>query len=490
MRGKNLFSFSAKGIAICSLGMLCFAACENDKSIQPSGNYPSDIANIVLTKCATTGCHTTSSKLAAGGLDMSTWNHLFEGGNGGSVVIPFRSDQSWLMYFTNTDSSQGPVLKPTMPYNAPPLSSAELETLKTWIDEGAPNSSGEIPFGNDPLRKKFYVANQGCDLVSVFDADSKLVMRDISIGNSPAIEAPHEIEVSPDGQYWYVVFYAGTTVQKFRTSDDSFVGEIDVGGGGWSTIAISPDGTKAFVVDFTGGKISYIDLENLTVIRSYLGFQSPHGIDASSDFNTLYVTSEYGNVIYKIDITDPMSPSVNDLCIEPGSSMNFVAGGPDPHQINFSPDGSMYFITCQGQAQVRAFKTSNDSLLAIFPVGSIPQEMSVSEKHPYLFVTCMEDECGDKCDGSVYVINYQTLNIVTSISGGFYQPHDLAVDDEHDVVYVPNRNINPNGPAPHHSSTCGGRNGFVRIIDISTLQMLPNYKAEISVDPYAVAVRR
>ena len=51
----------------------------------------------------------------------------------------------------------------------------------------------------------------------------------------------------------------------------------------------------------------------------------------------------------------------------------------------------------------------------------------------------MEDACGDKCDGSLYVINYQTLSVITSISGGFYQPHDLAVDDENDVV--PNCNV-------------------------------------------------
>lgn len=466
-------------------------ACKPDKTPVLTGDYPPEISNIILTKCATTGCHTTSSKAATGGLDMSSWQHLFEGGNGGSVVIPFRSDQSWVMYFTNTDTTQGPVLLPTMPYNSAPLSATEEQTLKSWIDNGAPDAQGKIPFSDDPLRKKFYVANQGCDLVSVFDATTRLVMRDVDIGNSSGIEAPHELEISPDGNYWYVIFLAGDAIQKFRTADDSYVGEVNIGFGSWSTMTISPDGTKAFAVDFeSDGKITYVDLDHLTVIASYQGlFSFPHGIEADHDFKTLYVTAEYGNIIYKIDISNPQFPDVTQVCIEPGTTPNTIAGGPDPHQLNFSPDESMYFITCQGTAEVRVFKTSNDSLLAVLPVGTFPQEMDFSETHPYLFVTCMEDGCGDKCDGSLYVINYETLSVITSISGGFYQPHDLAVDDESDVIYIPNRNVNPNGPAPHHTSTCGGRNGFVRMIDMSTLQMIPNYKAEISVDPYAIGIR-
>jgi hypothetical protein len=36
------------------------------------------------------------------------------------------------------------------------------------------------------------------------------------------------IRTSPDGQYWYVVFVANNILQKYKTSDDSFVGEVNL----------------------------------------------------------------------------------------------------------------------------------------------------------------------------------------------------------------------------------------------------------------------
>ena len=69
--------------------------------------YPPEIAEILVNSCATTGCHNTVSKNAAGGLDLSSWDALFEGGFGGAAVVPYRSDQSYLTFFLNSDSSQG-----------------------------------------------------------------------------------------------------------------------------------------------------------------------------------------------------------------------------------------------------------------------------------------------------------------------------------------------------------------------------------------------
>lgn len=39
------------------------------------------------------------------------------------------------------------------------------------------------------------------------------------------------------------------------------------------------------------------------------------------------------------------------------------------------------------------------------------------------------------------------------------------------LVYVANRNAVADGPAPHHSTECGGRNGYVTTIDLNTSQL-------------------
>src|SRR5690348_4450354 len=105
---------------ICGIGFFLFSisSCncdKDDEDPQPAFNdgcYPAPVAEIIVKKCANAGCHNTQSKDAASGLDLSTWEKMFEGNNNGAAVIPYRSDQSTVCYFTNTDASLGVVQQP------------------------------------------------------------------------------------------------------------------------------------------------------------------------------------------------------------------------------------------------------------------------------------------------------------------------------------------------------------------------------------------
>jgi len=459
-------------------------SCNEEDDPEPAFNdgcYPPAVAEIMVKKCANSGCHNAQSKVAAGGLDLSTWEAMFLGNRNGAVTIPYRSDQSTVCYFTNTDSTLGIVQKPNMPFNGTPLSQTEYLTIRNWIDAGAPNCAGEIKFSGAPNRKKFYVANQGCDLVGVHDAETKVIMRYIDVGNSAAIESPHMIKVSPDGQYWYVAFINSTVLQKFRTSDDTFVAEANITQGSWNTFTISADGTKAWVVDFTqNGRVAYVNLNTMQLELMYQGaglFTSPHGSAINSNGNTLYVTGQIGNILYRADVTDPMNPDITEIDINTSGAPNA-----DPHEVAFSPDGSKYFVTCSGRDEVRVFDATNDAFITAIPTGDLPLEMSFSPDNGLLFVT---NEVGN----SVTVIDYTNLTAVKTINVGF-QPHGLAVDDVKNQVYVANRNTpSSGGPPPHHTSSCGGRNGYLTIINMNTLELVPSFKMELSVDPYSVSVR-
>lgn len=469
---------------LVSFLITCFLSCKDDNDNAPpafnNGCYPPAVAEIIVKKCATSGCHNTQSKDAASGLDLSTWETMFAGNRNGAVTVPFRSDQSTLFYFINTDSSLGIVQKPTMPFNGTPLSKAEVLTIRNWIDAGAPNCNGLVKFSDNPGRKKFYVANQGCDLVGVHDALTKVIMRYVDVGNSIAIESPHMIKISPDGLYWYVAFINSTVLQKYRTSDDTFVGEATITQGSWNTFTISPDGTKAWVVDFsTAGRIAYVNLNTMQLELMYADpglFNSPHGSMISPDGTTLYVTGQLSNVIYKWDVTDPLNPEYEELII------NNSGATAESHEILFSPDGSKYFISCNGRDEVRVFNAADDVFITAIPTAAYPLEMSISADNGLLFVTC---EIGN----AVTVIDYTNLTAVKNITVGF-QPHGVAVDDIKNQVYITNRNTpTSGGPPPHHTSSCGGRNGYLTIINMATLELVPGFKMELSVDPYSVAVR-
>ena len=281
-------------------------SCTYDK-IEPVAvtGYPKAVENILVTKCANEGCHNPQSRSAAAGLDFSTWDLMFDGGRNGTSVIPYSVDYSFMLYTVNTDTNRGPVLLPTMPYLQPHLSTEEYNTLVSWIASGAPDKNGFVKYSDDPDRKKVYVCMQGCDKVAVIDAESKVIMRYINVGVDPAsIEGPHQVRVSPDNKYWYVVFYNGFILQKFSAETDELVAsvELDNISRPWNTLVITPDGTTGFV-NALDGKTQIVNLETMTRDVFHF-FDTPHGGVVTPDGNYYYLTCQNGNFVYKIDLFD------------------------------------------------------------------------------------------------------------------------------------------------------------------------------------------
>lgn len=467
-------------------------ACVKYKPAIEDSNFPKEVQIIFTNKCATAGCHNSKSYSNAGGLDLSSWESLLRGTNTGACAIPFSTTQSSLLLFTNTYDEFGIGLEPSMPLNQSPLSKAEVATLKNWIEEGCPNANGEIPFASHAsTRSKVYITNQGCDIVSVVDAETNIVMRYISVGHEPGItELPHNIKVSPDGKYWYVCFANGAYVQKFDAAKDTLIKEVNIGAGAWNVIKISPDGNMAFVSDLaSNGRLAEVNLQNMTLTKMWASglFSNPHGIAFSKTTDTVYVTAQYGNMLYRI-IRD--IPQIDQLSIQKGIAPNLTPNLIDPHEVLMSVDYSKYFVTCQASHELRVMDATTDTLLKVIPLGTTPLEMAISTKRNQLYITCQEEAntLYPFFKGSVYVVDINTLSVVKTLYEKFYQPHGIALDDNRDLLYVSSRNANPSGPAPHHISECGGRNGYFHVIDLNTWKSVIS-GSEISVDPYSVDIR-
>lgn len=485
LRQKNiLIPFAALILLLASALM---EACRKDKSYPQMGDFPIEPGRIFINKCATSGCHNDPSYKAANSLNLSSWSKLFQGSNSGSAVIPYRSDFSSLCFFINTYSSLGPINLPQMPLNGTALSEDEVRTIKNWIDAGAPNINGHIMWSDNPQRAKFYVANQGCDVVTVFDAKTNLPMRYITVGNKPNIpESPHKIVVSPDGQYWYVVFVGNNILQKYSTADNTLVGEVTLGTDlNWNTITITADGKKAFCISWqTNSRLASVDLVNMRVIQNVGGFASPiHGSNLNLTNDTLYVTAQTGNFVYKVDTG---FTSLNQVVLESGQPVKTYSSL-DPHEILFTQDGSRYFVTCQKSNEVRVMSTSTNQLLQIIPCGVFPQEIVMSKAHNKMYVTCQEDSITfGSGRGVLSVIDIGTYQVSNYKVG--YLPHGVGVNDNAGYVYVASRNIYTSGPTPHHTGICAGRNGFVNYFNINTMQLLST-KTEVASDPYSIAVK-
>ncbi|HEY1032103.1 MAG TPA: hypothetical protein VGD89_10030 [Flavipsychrobacter sp.] len=474
---------------------LCLLACKHepqypaspsDAAIVSSG-FPDEIGKIFVERCATAGCHNAQSYENSAGLQLDSWENLFNGSASGAVVIPFSSANSSLLFYINPDSSLGLKAEPLMPLNSSPLTKEEYLLIKKWVDDGAPDRNGNIPFASNAAnRQKIYITNQGCDIVGVVDAEKKVIMRYIPVGATGAPEVPHYLKASSDG-YVYISFIAGTKMQKIDTRTDKVVGELEIGTGSWNAFLVSDDGKKILLGDFAGGYLILIDAMNMKVETTLKGMAMsyPHGIVSDAAFNTFYVTSQYGNTVYKFSLDgsfESVSIDGQPASINPAIKRN-------PHEIIMVPDRSKYFLTCDASNEIRVMDVKTDKVIDSINVGIYPQTMTMSKTKPYLFVTCSEDNSpfpGFK--GSVYVIDYNTNKIVKRIDGPFFQPHGISVDDRNGLLYIANRNIDVSGPAPHHASSCGGRNGYYLIYDLNTLERLPK-RYEVSVDPYSSDAR-
>jgi DNA-binding beta-propeller fold protein YncE len=295
---------------------------------------------------------------------------------------------------------------------------------------------------------------------------------------------------------------SGDKVQKIDTRTDQIVGSLNLGalpggsGGSWNILYLGTDDSTLVATNWLSS--GCVALANAKAMQANFFLSScsnlfiyPHGITGNATNDTFFITAQYGNVIYKYS---PKIPYYKQLSLNgnpPAATGSSDNTSPNPHEILMSADGKRYFVACQGTNEVRVMDARKDTLIAAIPVGAFPQELAISHTKPYLFVTCMEDASntlpGRK--GSVYVIDYNTLQVVRTIYGDFYQPHGIAVDDPGGKVFIASTNASPTGPAPHHSTACGGRAGWYTIYDLNTLQPANSKRYQVTVMPYAAAAR-
>jgi len=483
--------------------------------VTPDGNFPPDVAKIFLNKCAISGCHNQASYKNASNFLMDTWDHLFNGSQNGAMVVPYSTAYSPLLYRVNTDSSLGFVQPPTMPYSTPSrkmsaLTKTEYMTLYNWIQAGAPDKYGNIPFAdNAASRQKIYLAHQGADIVAVIDGQRKVIMRYINVGLNPAsLEAAHDIECSCDGMSAYLCFYSGNYAQKLDCTRDTVTASLDLNtasgmpggnsaGSGWSVLNTSLGvDTEIVITNYSGAWMGLMRVNTQTMTASPSDFfphgsspdvNYPHGVEQNATSDTFYITNQLGNSIWiYAPYTKPHA--YNNLISIDGNTATNDKSSLDPHQIQMIPDFSKYFVSCQASNEVRVMDRLTNKLITTIPVGKYPQEMDLSESMHYLFVACMLDSNANTlpgCKGSVYVINYDTYQVVGVINGYFYQPHDVLVDEQDGYIYV----CSTNGSGTGHHLIPGGAPGWYSVFNLSNLAPADNNQYQALILPYALTCR-
>jgi YVTN family beta-propeller protein len=453
-------------LLITAVSLLILPSCtKNDNPIivvvdeNNNGFETKEVAEVFAIKCATSGCHTGSSP--SSGLALKTHSEVLQGSSnrsggtvqnyGGDVVIPFRLDESLLYQFISDN------VTPIAPHDALNLTQDQKSTIQQWIEDGAKDNNGKIPFSNPSYR--VYVCNQASDKISVIDGDSKVVSAIIDVDFLQFMDSPHYVEA--EGGFIYVTLISAGKLLKISTSDYSTVGEVS-GITKAGMIKISPEETKAYISRSTTalpnefGSIVVVDIMNMTLIKDitlpYPTGGVPHGIALTPDGSKLYVANL---TLDRISIIDAINDEyVDDIVLPIGT---------EPMQTSISPDGKYLYISARGTNMLLVIDTVTESVIAEVALPPGPMHIAISSDGNTIYVPSMMGNVVNVISKS----GSSWLKISEISHDGFNMLHGAELTHDDKYLYVSSRNTN-GFFKPHFSVNGEGPPGTIGIIDTET----------------------
>ena len=135
----------------------------------------------------------------------------------------------------------------------------------------------------------------GDNTVSVIDTATNTVVATIPVGNFPL-----GVAVTPDGTKVYVANFSDNTVSVIHTATNTVVKTIPVGTGPMA-VAVTPDGTKVYVTNDGSNNVSVIHRPGNTVVATIPVGTHPAGVAVTPDGTQVYVTNAADNTVSVID---------------------------------------------------------------------------------------------------------------------------------------------------------------------------------------------
>ena len=164
----------------------------------------------------------------------------------------------------------------------------------------------------------------------------------------------------------YVTNLSGT-VSVIDTMTNTIVATISVGLGP-SEIAITPDGTRAYVLDQQDSIISVIDTATYTVVTT-IPVRGTAGTAITPDGTQAYVTT-------------PGVGNVSVINIATNTVIATIPVGVAPNGIAITPDGSRAYVANDNSDSVSVIDTTTSTVVATIPVGTGPVAVAITPRSP------------------------------------------------------------------------------------------------------------
>jgi YVTN family beta-propeller protein len=266
-----------------------------------------------------------------------------------------------------------------------------------------------------PAASTVYVADAGANNVAVIDGATDTVTARIPVGKTP-----EGIAASPGGARVYTANECAgcstNTVSVIDTGTDRVTGSVPLGDTGADAIAVTPDGTRAYVANPGPGSVSVINTST-NKVEATVPVPNATAIAISPSGTVAYVTEFSGNALATINIpSNSLGPT--------------VPVGTHPSAVAVSPDGTRVYVANQGSDDVSVIDTRTDKVVATFTAGKFPQGIAVTPNGSTLYVANFGAN-------NVWAVDAATGKREAVIPAGTW-PWAVAVDPNGAVAYVAN----------------------------------------------------
>lgn len=294
---------------------------------------------------------------------------------------------------------------------------SEGQIIKEHILEGELSRIQELLF--------VYVSNQEGDTITVLNSETNTIVKTIPL---TAGSSPQEIAITPDGTRAYIaIFGTPNSVIVVNTATNTIVSTIPFpAGSNPQGIAITPDGSRAYVTLLgTPDAVAVIDTATNMVVFTipFPAGNNPFDIAITPDGSRAYVTNN--GLPHSVTVIDTATDSILTTIPLPAGSF--------PFGIAITPDGSRAYVTNSGTPDaVTVIDTATNMILLTipFPAGSNPTGIAITPDGSRAYVTTVF---------TVRVINTATNEISTTIPfPAGVSPSQIAITPDGLRAYLTN----------------------------------------------------
>jgi YVTN family beta-propeller protein len=413
--------------------------------------YTQHIQPIFNEKC--TRCHAGPD--AANGLRLDSWENLIAGSDDGESIIAYDGDKSLLIGMTSRLVG-GPHPSEQA---ADTLTTQEVNFIKRWIDFGARFDNGAIPYAD--ATQLLYVPSENDALISVIDAKSQLVIRNVDLVADFRLSPnsrPTHVVIDPDSNHWYVSLSGINRVLKLDRVN-TLVGQVEIESPGLLAVHAREDllfVSRSQAAVNPPPKIGVIERSTMTLREVDIPSSRPYALVADPRGGFVYTGSLMENRIMSINTqTDAVTFT---LLAAPFHSFG---------QFAISPEGTRTVLSGQLTSQLLIMDSSAPA--SFVRVGDI--EIGNRPGHPVFSPNGRFVYVGNGGANTVSVIDVETRTIAATIEGhGLAEPFGSAISPDGRFLFISSRNSNKLYTPRFNLGTNDGI-GTVTVINTETNQI-------------------